>query len=64
LSPGRHIIEFEFKYDGLGAATLAFNDFSGIGRGGIGVLKVDGEEVATKKLGANTSHDTAVGRKL
>lgn len=50
LSPGRHIIEFEFKYDGLGAATLAFNDFSGIGRSGVGVLKVDGEEVATKKM--------------
>ena len=50
LSPGRHTIEFEFKYDGLGAGTLAFNDFSGVGRPGVGTLKVDGKEVATKKM--------------
>jgi len=34
LTPGRHILEFDFKYDGLGAGTLAFNNFSGVGRGG------------------------------
>ncbi len=50
LSPGRHVIEFDFKYDGLGMATLAFNNFSGIGRGGTGVLKVDGKEVATQTM--------------
>ncbi len=50
LSPGRHVIEFDFKYDGLGMATLAFNNVSGIGRGGTGVLKVDGKEVATQKM--------------
>lgn len=50
LSPGKHLIEFDFKYDGLGAATLAFNDMSGIGRGGEGVLKVDGKVVATQRM--------------
>jgi arylsulfatase A-like enzyme len=50
LSPGKHTIEFDFKYDGLGFATLAFNNISGIGRGGMGVLKVDGKVVATHKL--------------
>ena len=50
LAPGKHRIEFEFKYDGLGFATLAFNNLSGIGRGGVGVLKVDGNEVARQTL--------------
>jgi hypothetical protein len=50
LSPGKHTLEFAFKYDGLGMATLAFNNVSGIGRGGTGVLKVDGKEVATQKM--------------
>jgi arylsulfatase len=50
LSPGRHTLEFDFKYDGLGAGTLAFNSFSGVGRPGVGTLKVDGKEVATKKM--------------
>jgi N-sulfoglucosamine sulfohydrolase-like protein len=50
LSPGKHTLEFDFKYDGLGMGTLAFNNMSGIGRGGTGVLKVDGKEVATQKL--------------
>jgi arylsulfatase A-like enzyme len=50
LSPGKHTIEFDFEYDGLGFATLAFNDLSGIGRGGTGVLKVDGKAVATQKM--------------
>ena len=50
LAPGKHTIEFDFKYDGLGAGTLAFNNMSGIGRGGTGVLKVDGKEVASQKM--------------
>jgi len=50
LSPGRHTLEFDFKYDGLGLATLAFNDLSGIGRSGTGVLKVDGKVVVTQKM--------------
>jgi len=50
LSPGQHIVEFDFKYDGLGAGTLAFNSMSGIGRPGTGTLKVDGTVVDTKKM--------------
>ncbi|HTN48135.1 MAG TPA: arylsulfatase [Burkholderiaceae bacterium] len=50
LAPGRHTIEFDFKYEGLGVGTLMFNDFSGLGRPGVGTLKVDGKEVATKKM--------------
>src|SRR5271157_2034522 len=42
LSPGKHTLEFDFKYNGLGMGTLAFNNMSGIGQGGTGVLKVDG----------------------
>ncbi len=41
---------FDFKYDGLGLATLAFNNMSGIGRSGTGVLKVDGKVVAEQKM--------------
>jgi arylsulfatase len=50
LVPGRHTVEFAFAYDGLGAGTLAFNDFSGIGQGGTGTLRVDGKDVATKRM--------------
>ena len=50
LPPGKHTIEFDFKYDGLGAGTLAFNSLSGIGQSGTGVLKVDGKEVASQKM--------------
>jgi len=39
LSPGKHTLEFDFKYDGLGCGTLAFNNVSGIGRGGTGALR-------------------------
>jgi arylsulfatase len=50
LTPGRHTLEFDFKYDGLGPGTLAFNSSSGVGRSGTGVLKVDGKEVMTQKM--------------
>ena len=50
LSPGKHTLEFDFKYDGLGMGTLAFNNMSGIGQGGTGVLKVDGKVVDTQKM--------------
>ncbi|WP_183735966.1 arylsulfatase [Rhizobium sp. BK275] len=50
LTPGKHLIEFDFKYDGLGAGTLAFNNFSGVGGPGTGTLKVDGNVVATQKM--------------
>jgi arylsulfatase len=39
LAPGRHTIVFDFTYDGPGVA-----------KGGTGVLKVDGAEVATRKI--------------
>ncbi|MCE9625459.1 MAG: sulfatase-like hydrolase/transferase, partial [Deltaproteobacteria bacterium] len=47
LTPGRHVVEFDFKYDGLGIGTLLFNNMSGLGRPGTGTLKVDGKEVQT-----------------
>jgi hypothetical protein len=50
LAPGKHQLEFYFKYDDLGPATIAFGNFSGVGAGGSGVLKVDGNPVATEKM--------------
>jgi arylsulfatase A-like enzyme len=50
LSPGKHQITFDFAFDGLGFATLAFNNISGLGRGGTGTLKVDGKVVATQPM--------------
>jgi arylsulfatase len=50
LTPGKHTVEFDFKYDGLGAGTLAFNDMSGIGKGGTGTLRVDGKDVQTQEM--------------
>jgi len=50
LPPGRHTVEFDFRYDGLGAGTLAFNNMSGLGRSGAGTLKVDGKVVDTKTM--------------
>jgi len=43
LAPGKHTLEFDFKYDGPGMA-----------KGGSGVLKVDGKEVATKSMSQST----------
>jgi hypothetical protein len=39
LTPGKHTILFDFKYDGPGMA-----------KGGTGVLSVDGKEVASKTI--------------
>jgi arylsulfatase len=50
ISPGKHTLEFDFKYEGLGAETLAFGSPSGLGRGGTGVLWVDGKEVARQTM--------------
>ena len=50
LTPGRHTVVFDFKYNGLGAGTLAFNNFSGVGQGGTGTLSVDGKVVATQSM--------------
>jgi len=43
LSPGKHTITFDFKYDG-----------PGLGKGGTGVLSVDGQQVATKSMDHST----------
>ena len=50
LTPGKHSVEFDFKYEGLGIGTLLFNNMSGLGRPGTGTLKVDGKVVATQKM--------------
>ena len=39
IAPGKHTIAFDFKYDG-----------PGFGKGGTGVLSVDGKAVATKTI--------------
>ena len=50
LSIGKHTVEFDFKYDGLGVGTLLYNNMSGLARPGVGTLKVDGKVVDTKKM--------------
>jgi arylsulfatase len=49
LSPGKHTLVFDFSYHGEGMASLA-SGISGIGKGGVGVLKVDGQEVDRKRM--------------
>jgi arylsulfatase A-like enzyme len=50
LTPGKHTLVFDFKYDGLGVGTLAFNNLSGLGRPGTGTLLVDGKAVDSKEM--------------
>jgi len=50
LTPGKHVVEFEFAYDGLGVGTLAFNDMNGLGASGTGTLRVDGTDVQSQKM--------------
>ncbi|PPQ27865.1 arylsulfatase [Rhodopila globiformis] len=50
LAPGKHTLEYDFHYDGLGFATLAYNNASGLGRSGTGTFKVDGTTVSTQTL--------------
>src|SRR5215467_1848962 len=50
LSPGKHTLEFEFKYNGMGLGTLAYNSAAGVGQGGTGTLKVDGKTVSTETM--------------
>ncbi len=50
LAPGKHTLEYDFKYDGLGFATLAFASPSGLGRPGTGTFKVDGKVVSTQTM--------------
>src|SRR5262249_51589810 len=46
----QHTLEFDFKYEGLGVQTLAYNSVSGIGQAGTGQLKVDGKVVSAQKM--------------
>ncbi len=50
LTAGKHTVEFEFDYDGLGFGTFAFNSLSGVGKPGEGIMRIDGKEVARKKM--------------
>ena len=50
LVPGKHTLEFDFKYEGMGPGTMAFGSFSGVGAGGTGILMVDGKAVATETM--------------
>jgi arylsulfatase len=50
LTPGKHTVTFDFKYDGLGTGTLAYNNMSGLAQSGTGTLIVDGKAVQTIKM--------------
>jgi arylsulfatase len=50
LAPGKHTLEYDFKYEGLGFATLAFTNISGLGRPGTGTFMVDRKVVAAQRL--------------
>nr|WP_246737677.1 arylsulfatase [Nordella sp. HKS 07] len=50
LSAGKHTLVFDFKYDGLGFGTLAFNSVSGLGQSGTGIMTVDGKVAAAQKI--------------
>jgi arylsulfatase len=50
LTAGKHTVEFELTYDGLGFGTFAFNSLSGVGRSAEGVMRIDGKEVARQKM--------------
>lgn len=50
LTPGKHTVTFDFKYEGLGAGTLAFNNMSGLAKPGVGTLSVDGKVVDSKRM--------------
>jgi arylsulfatase len=46
---GKHTLEFEFIYDGLGMGTFAYSNLSGVGKPGRGIMRV-GKEVTRKKV--------------
>jgi len=50
LTPGKHTVEFDFKYNGLGVGTLAYNNMSGLAQPGTGTLRVDGKDVQTIEM--------------
>ncbi len=45
LTPGHHVLSFDFDYEG-GTQTGASGGSGGLGKGGVGVMKVDGNVVA------------------
>ena len=53
LAPGKHTLAFDFKYDG-----------GGMGKGGQGVLRVDGKDVDTKRMEKSIPFMLPVGRAL
>jgi arylsulfatase len=50
LAAGKHTLVFDFKYEGLGIGTLAFNSLTGLGQPGTGTLSVNGQAVDTQKM--------------
>ena len=50
LAPGKHVIEFDSKYEGLGAGTMALNNFSGIGQPADTTFTVDGVVLLRKRM--------------
>ena len=60
----KHILPFglsyDFKFDGLGFATLAFNNISG--RGGTGTFKVDGKVVSTQRIERTVPRPSTLAR--
>ena len=51
LMPGKHTVVFDFKYDG-----------PGFGKGGTGVLSVDGKDVDSKKMPYTIPFTVTIGR--
>ena len=64
LAPGKHTLEFDFKYDGLGFATLAFNNLSGIGQRRHGRAQGRRQGGGHPEDGAHDPAHPAVGREL
>jgi hypothetical protein len=50
LAPDKYTTVFDFEYDGLGVGTMKYNNFSRIGKGGTGTLRVDGKVVEQKRI--------------
>lgn len=51
LAPGKHTLVFDFAYEGGSEGKQQTNaGIGGLGRGGTGVLKVDGKPVASEKM--------------
>jgi arylsulfatase len=50
LTPGKHTLTFEFKHEAPGVAVGLLAGIAARAKGGTGSLKVDGREVASKKM--------------